>query len=187
MYDIIVSNSEETGIITRTCCAKSLNNIKRIINNDGNTLYNNNLTIISLKDSKELAYIRLNDDLQVIDYSVPEDNKMIETSKLQSYFVDIPMEFEIGDIVVVAGDPERYVVCYDNVIPDNLKKKCDFMDSCITVVPESILDKNKSYKQQINDILASRIREIQFYRDAEQLDIISKYHEHICITLVEKV
>jgi hypothetical protein len=103
------------------------------------------------------------------------------------WYVDIPMKFSIGDKIKIHGEQEAWVVCYDNEIPEQLKDKCDFFDSCVTAVPESVLDSSRDYKEQIEEIIKNRIPDVQYYKEEVPLDIIEEHHTHISITLVERI
>lgn len=142
----------------------SIETLEKLVEVRGYRLANNSVTIINTASSDEIMWVGLDDSFQIkscmrIDTDGDEDS---DNGGYRNLFIDIPMECNIGDVVTICGDEEhkRYVVCSSNIMPDNIKKDCDYYDCCVTVIPEDLLDSesNKSYREQINDILSKRIR-----------------------------
>lgn len=186
-YALLFTVEDEYSIENR--CIKTLDKFIEMLNDKSlskNNKYENRLEIIDLNTSKTVAYITLNDKNEVIDYALSNESQLVK-SEIQNSYVDIDYKFDRGDIVSIVGSDERYVVCYINDISEELKKDCDWFDSSVAVIPESVLDSDKDYKEQIEEILKNRLERINSDGDYADLDIISKYHEHINITLIEKV
>jgi len=136
-------------------------------------------------ESNTLYEIELNSDGEVCRI-FPYELAQYKTTNIENSYVDIPNEFKMGDIVRVVGQKEKYVVVSDSDMPEHLKPSCDFIDTSITVVPKRIFNSStRSYKDQIEDIYRNRIKHIEYSEPI--IDIISREHQHLKLTVVEKV
>ena len=188
MFSILSLDNEEDKV------AKSLNAIETIINKNGYRMENKYANVIDIYTSEIVQCILFNDRFEMTNcYNPNHCNAYANT------YIDIPIEYKVGDIVVECkgsnnkSDKERFVVCASNILPEHLKQKSDYFDSCVTVIPENVLDmeSNKSYVEQIDAILSKRIQslddgESEGGNNVTDVDIISMFHEHISIVNVEK-
>ena len=144
-----------------------------------------NIIIMDGNDSSEVAYIDSDENGDMISYTLckPVNGRI---SELYDKYIDIPNDIKIGDTIKLCGNDIEYIVVADSKIPDKLKDRSEYsIDACITAVPKSVLDPSKDYKKQVEDILEHRIKNVD--NEHEELDIISKEHEHFHLSIVEKV
>lgn len=154
-----------------------------------NQMYIQLLNTSTCKEYGSITIDKNADGISILSFSILEHTKQL--SALLEHYVDIPNTFEVGDIVKEVGDTKtKYIVVDSSYMPRSIKCKCDYTDSCITVVPLSTLGAIKSkaeYVEQINSIYEKRIHNIPDGVSNKKLDIIAKYHDHIHLTLVEAV
>jgi hypothetical protein len=186
-------------------CAKNLKAIQDIYkkadekSKEEDKLYDadSQISIVHLDTSSILAWAELNKKGEVIRYDFVEEaiknlitDDIIDKiqSGLEDKYVDIPNDFKIGDIVIVCDDEEHkeYVVTAESDLPDTLRDISDYsVDASVTVVPKQYFNNDKSYKEQVEDIIKNRIDNFKSGAK-DDLDIITVYHEHIHVTLLEK-
>lgn len=146
--------------------------------NDGT----HSVTIVDGLTGYDVAYVSLDDCLNPVNVSFIDG---YDKSILWDKYIDIPNDITIGDIVTIHNSAEEYVVVYDSKLPKNLWDKSDYsVDACITVCPKEVLDADRDYKEQIEEILAKRIQNVE--NNNTELDIIQVNHEHLHISFVEK-
>lgn len=185
---IVVNNDEGDSFII-----KDLKTLKAINKADLASVY---VELINIYTGHVVMTVYINDSLEITDFHTAS-NAPLKKSKYSDLYVNIQGVFKVGDVVKIVGRDDRFVVCSSDFIPDNLINNCDFFDSCVTVIPEDVLDAGIDYKEQIDNILSQRIHEIDRGENADtdnnislevnSLDTISVYHEHVNITLVEKI
>lgn len=170
-------------------CFSSIDALDKKLTEDS-SLNCSGITLIDGNTSNEIAYIELEKDKKyrknILSYSLYKPvNDII--SELYDKYIDIPNDLEVGDVVTIINDKEnkRYVITADSTLPDKLKEISDYsVDACVTIIPEDVLDKNRNYKQQIEEILEKRK---ETYKDEiHELDIISREHDHIHLSFIEK-
>lgn len=191
IFESITYSSGRTAFLffdedNEVICANTLAKVQKYNINNKITEYIRVIDLESEKiESNTLYDIKLNDNGEVARFFPYEAANYVFT-KVEDNYVDIPNEFKVGDIVKIYNQKEKYVVVSDSTIPEHLKPNCDFIDTSITVVPKSIFNNNtRSYKEQIEDIYRNRIRHIEYSEPI--IDVISREHEHINITILEKV
>lgn len=167
-------------------CVNNIETLRELCTGNEFILSSNTIKIVDLKDSSTLYYVKIQDDFTPIDFLYGD--KPHTNIDFSGTWVDIPIKFEIGEKVRIHGDEtnQAYVVCYDNKVPSEFKGNLDIMDTCITVIPEDKLDKNRGYKEQIDAIISNRIKDLDGESTGE-LDILSLYHEHISTIFIERV
>lgn len=132
--------------------------------------------------SDEICYLTLNKNLVVKSFSFSSFANR-EISFLYDKYIDIPNDIKVGDIIKITGDDKEWVTVYESTIPEHLMEHSEYsIDLCITAVPKEVLDDSRSYKEQIDEILEKRKN-----RKSGELDIISKEHEHLHLSIVEKI
>lgn len=178
-YDSIILFFNE---LDETKCLLNFDLTKKLMQ-ELNICKNNSITIIDGKDSSEVAYVDIDENYNIISYTLCKPvNGYI--SKLYNKYVDIPNDIKIGDIVKIYDDSNEYVVVAESNIPDKLKKDAEYnIDSCITVIPKYSLDSNIKYKEQVEELLRNRIKNI----NTDELDIITLEHEHVHLSFVDKM
>lgn len=168
-------------------CCNNIHTFKDILqyNFDTDTLDYITVYICDVTSSNILAWITLNNNLEVIGYSFTDKSRYCG---IEDKYLDIPNDIKVGDIVTISNDIDsiKYVVIHDSSVPEHLKEKSEFsIDAAITVVPEYILDRNQDYTEQINQIIKNRISKLE--NNDTSTDILSEEHDHVHITLVEKI
>ena len=156
------------------CCKNNIRDYIRIIDLKEKTI-----------DLNEMYEFSIDEDGDIVRF-VPINEPSYRYTEIEDAYVDIPNEFKLGDIVKIVGSKEKYVVVSDSSMPEHLKPNCNFVDSSITIIPKRCLSsKGKDYVEQINDIYRKRIRDIEYAKPI--IDVISREHSHVCITMVERV
>lgn len=196
--------SSNAGYVVRL----SYNSIDDIENSEENNIVVGNMTILkeTLKDKDiecaigdvRVDLIDINNGDVHIEYYLTEDNEPYDFQivsnlckfenkwymvlrkpwELDSY-IELPVNFHMGDKVKLCDTEEVYVVCNGNVPCKNDGTNLDITDTSIMVIPEETFDKGKDYKQQLLD------------EDKEDIkNGISKLysrHEHLPIMNIERV
>ena len=110
----------------------------------------------------------------------------------ENYYVYVPIPFEIGDIVSMSNDDEKFVVVNPNLPTGDIASRSDWMDTCITVVPIKYRNLvTKEYLTKRDEKLKNKYLSGNYgmISDLKELDEISLYHEHFFVfntELVEK-
>lgn len=114
------------------------------------------------------------------------DNELINNNSYNKYpehlYIYLPSPFKLGDIVREVGDYATLWVVIDPELPSgDLIELCDNFDMCITVVPVKYRYlATKKYLRE-REIKYKKIKEQKGYIDFEELDEISRYHQHLMI------
>lgn len=185
-YIIQCLNGKHNSIITfvdnygSTYCSLLFDNVRNIIKEED---YNvTSINIVNGITSKIEAYVDVDKILNPINlHLLNKDN-----NKLYERYVNIPNDLCVGDIVYIHDKKdEEFIVVNDSSIPDKFINDAEYnIDASITVVPKYVLDDSKDYKQQIDEILAKRIKDVDNENDYS--DIIFIEHEHFHLSVVER-
>jgi hypothetical protein len=182
-------------------CAKDLSVIKekyRIAKEKDDRLVDldTQITLIHIDTAAILAWAEINESGDVIRYDFVRENieSLITpgcmekvTSGLEDKYVNIPNDFNVGDIVTICNDitHKRYIVVADSKLPEQLQKSSDYsVDASVMIIPEECLTNDKRYKEQIDNIIKERIEKLN--NGEQDIDVITKEHEHVHVTLLEK-
>ena len=102
----------------------------------------------------------------------------------ENYYVYVPIPFEIGDIVSMSNDDEKFVVVNPNLPTGDIASRSDWMDTCITVVPIKYRNLvTKEYLTKRDEKLKNKYLSGNYgmISDLKELDEISLYHEHFFV------
>lgn len=148
-----------------------------------------NIDVIDLMESNIENNVKyklcLDEEFDIVGYSKCNTVNTDDEFSITEAYVNIPNEFNVGDLVTINKSTDKYVVIATSEIPEHLIKECDFTDSCITVVPKYVLnDKTKGYKEQIEEIFKNRIKHVK--QNEQCIDKLSTEHIHVNICDVEK-
>lgn len=167
----------------RAWCSKTIKGLEpRIDKSESITIEIHDIFRVKL-----IGYITLNEDLEPIRYDLVKDSmecSSIQEVGIENKYIDIPNDINVYDVVTVSNDEihEEYVVISDSKIPETIKDNADYFDASVTVVPVYVLDTTKTFKEQIDKIIAERINDLD-----KDVDILSVSHTHLHLTNVEKV
>lgn len=143
------------------------------------------LTIVDSANSEVKAVIGIDESFKIKGFTILDESMRVE---LDDKYIKIPNDLDIGDIVTINGDTEhrKYVVVSIPNILQALEDEYTYLeDTSIVVVPIEVLDNTKeSYKEQINNIITTRITNVDTDEDCS--DIISENQLHLHLSFVEK-
>lgn len=178
-----------TDDMTDLMCTNSFDKVIDILSKcEYDQWHDQSITVYDLDTAQPIMYLELNKECNIIRY-----NLCYESLDIINKYVYIPNNLDIGDKVKVREydgtlSNETYVVVNSSKLPDNLIEQADYLcDSSIVVVPLSIFDNTDNLKQKISDILHDRIERMNSEDLLENCDIITTYHDHIHLSLVEGV
>jgi hypothetical protein len=155
------------------------------------------ISLIHLDTSTIIAWAEINSNAEVVRYDFVDEalkqligEKSIDKIKsgLEDKYVDVPNDFKVGDVVTVCGSQENteYVVTAESELPEHLRDISDYsVDASVTVVPKQYFKGDKPYKEQVEDIIKEKVANFK-NGSIDDMDIITVYHEHIHLTLIEK-
>lgn len=178
-YTVLIYRDRNTDNLY---CAKNIYKLK-----ESNVIeeYPATLEVHNIQKPGIICYVNIDKDGEPTDYDVV-NKENIEDTGLENKYVEIPNDIKVCDTIKVSNDniQEEFIVVADSNIPDTIKENgADYFDASIVVVPKYIFtDTDKTYKEQIDEIVSKRINNLN-----DGLDIISSSHEHIHLTVVEKI
>lgn len=148
-----------------------------------------NINIIDLEstdiNNNVIYVIKFNNVGSVISfYSTPE-NVNYSVTKLERSYVNIPNSIEIGDIITVSNDANKYVVVNTSEIPEKLRGNCSIDDTSITVINKELLSNIQDYKKYIEETLKSRIN--SFNMNEANTDILQDNSFRVSIIDIKQI
>lgn len=179
-------NGKHNSIITfidnygSTCCTLLFDNARNIIKEEEYDV--TSINIVNGITSKVEAYVDIDKILNPINlHLLNRDN-----NKLYERYVNIPNDLCVGDVIHIHGKKdEEFIIVNDSSIPDKFIGDAEYsIDTSITAIPKYVLDDSKDYKQQIDEILTKRIKDVDNENDYN--DIIATEHEHFHLSVVER-
>lgn len=169
----------------RLLCAKNIDNIIRKINDDDELS-----TEVSDGLAVEIHNIYTVTQIGCMKVDV-KNNKILEAStvddidsELYNTFIDVPSNIHMGDVVKTVGSDDEYIVINEPMQYSEFKSELTYNDSFIAVINKDILDSDKDYKKQIEEIYVNRINNID--NPLVRSDIIMDNYVTLNILEVEK-
>lgn len=186
----LVNNHNYAAVVYRSKHNKytaidSLKALQTVVESGSDDLESEILTVSDLHNGVKLLDIRLNADLEIINYIYH-----IEQTMNMDKYINIPNDITIGDVVKIHNDinESEYIVVSNSLLPNRLKEESSYSsDVSISVVRKDMLHTYKPYKQQIENILRKRISRIDGKGQSIDSDMIYKEHEKFHLTCIEKI
>lgn len=186
----LINNHNYAAVVYRSKHNKytaidSLKALQDVVESGLDDLESEVITVSDLHNGVKLLDIRLNADLEIINY-----NYYIEQTMNMDKYIHIPNDIAIGDIVKIHNDinETEYIVVSSSLLPNKLKEESNYStDVSISVIRKDILHTYKPYKQQIEAILRKRISRIDGKGHSIDSDMIYKEHEKFHLTCIEKI
>lgn len=173
--DIILTYKTDTDLH----CASNLDKLlAKISDNTSDSIIE--IDIHNINTVEEVGYIILNKDKKPTRYCLTDG----VDCDLYNCFVNIPNDIHIGDVVTTIGNNEKFIVVSNTIMPNKFKNDLTYDDASIVVIPINLLDSNKDYKKQIEEIYTDRINNIE--NPYAKPDIIMKYYTSINLLEVHK-
>lgn len=105
-------------------------------------------------------------------------------SNLYNYFINVPNDLHIGDIISTVDSNDKFIVVSNPITPNKFKDNLSYEDASVVVIPISLLNTDKDYKEQIEKIYTERINNIE--NPYAKPDIIMEYYDTISILNIQK-
>lgn len=156
--------------------------LDKLLNKIGNSVVDSSveIDIHNIDTVEEIGYIILNDSRKLTGYCLTDG----VDSDLYNCFVNIPNDIHIGDVVTAIGNDEKFIVVSNPILPSKFKSGLTYSDASVVVIPINLLDSNKDYKKQIEEIYTDRINNIE--NPYAKPDIIMEYYTSINLLEIQK-
>lgn len=136
--------------------------------------------INNIDEVEEIGYIVVSSEGTVIGYCLTHG----VDSELYSQFVSVPNDLHIGDVVSHVGNEDKYIIVSNPILPSKFKSGLTYRDISVVVIPIELLDPEKDYKKQIEEIYTDRINNIE--NPCAKPDIIMEYYDTVNILNIQK-
>ena len=136
--------------------------------------------IYDISSVEEVGYIIVDENSKMEKYSLAN----AVDSDLYNYFITVPNDLHIGDIVSTVNSDDKFIVVSNPITPNKFKGNLNYDDASVVVIPISLLSTDKDYKEQIEEIYTERINNIE--NPYAKPDIIMEYYDTINILNIQK-
>lgn len=133
-YEKVLSDINKASFVQDDCFFSSLKDVS------------NKHPIKAIIKNKEKYYINLNHKNEIVDFSFIDSSSQQKWDKLTFSYVDIPLPLKEGDIIKLGN--KKYIIKGIGV-EERLKSLCDFIDTCVTIIPLKHKD-DYSYHEHIS-------------------------------------
>jgi hypothetical protein len=173
--NIVLIYKNDTGLYCSRKLSTLLEKIKEQI--DGRCI---EVGIYDVSSVEEIGYIIVDEDSKVEKYSLANE----VDSELYNYFINIPNDLHIGDVVSTVDSDSKFIVVSNPIAPNKFKGNLNYDDASVVVIPINLLSIDKDYKEQIEKIYTDRINNIE--NPCAKPDIIMEYYDTINILNIQK-
>lgn len=173
--NIVLIYRNDTGIY----CSKKLSTLLEKIKEqlDGSCI---EVDIYDVNSVEEIGCVIVDENSRVEKYSLAN----AVDSELYNYFITVPNDLHIGDVVSTVGSDDRFIVVSNPIAPNKFKGNLNYDDASVVVIPINLLSTDKDYKEQIEEIYTDRINNIE--NPCAKPDIIMEYYDTINILNIQK-
>jgi hypothetical protein len=170
--------SDDSGVYCSKSLDKLVNKLKEIHCDEKDEKIE--VFIHSLDEVLTIGSIVLNSEFEAQTYDLIRDYSISITDK----YVCIPNNINMGDTIETVYSNDRYIVVNNLHSLDKFSNDT-YKDSSVIAIPESVLDSNRDYKSQIEDIYMNRIKDIE--NPCAEPDIIMENYTSIPLVDIIKI